>query len=163
MRAIERNREFTGRHMLAIMLVFFGVIISVNVTMAVFARTSWTGFVVKNSYVASQEFNGRLAEARAQAALGWTETLTIADGRVGFTLIDREGRPVPILASTLTLKRPAYEGEDEVVQLAVEADGASANHAVRDGIWIATVEADVGLEHPFVDARRIVVSGGRMR
>ena len=65
-----RSGEFTGRHMLAAMLAFFGVIIAVNITMAVFAQTSWTGFVVRNSYVASQEFNGKVAAARAQAALG---------------------------------------------------------------------------------------------
>ena len=45
------------------MLAFFGVIIAVNVVMATLASTSWTGLVVENSYVASQEFN-RKADAR---------------------------------------------------------------------------------------------------
>ncbi|MER8923553.1 MULTISPECIES: FixH family protein [unclassified Mesorhizobium] len=38
--------------------------------MAVLASRSWTGFVVKNSHVASQEFNRKAGEG-AQAALGW--------------------------------------------------------------------------------------------
>ena len=46
--------RFTGFHMLACMIVFFGVIVAVNLTMATLASQSWTGLVVKNSYVASQ-------------------------------------------------------------------------------------------------------------
>ena len=59
-------REFTGRHMLLIMLAFFGVIISVNIVIAVIANKSWTGLIVKNSYVASQEFNAKISDANKQ-------------------------------------------------------------------------------------------------
>ena len=58
---------FTGWHMLAIMLAFFGTIITVNFTMAYLATSSWSGLVVKNTYVASQQFNGK-TEAIRQAA-----------------------------------------------------------------------------------------------
>jgi nitrogen fixation protein FixH len=61
-----QSREFTGRHMLMIMLAFFGVIITVNVVMARFAMTSWTGLVVENSYVASQQFNEKMMAVRTQ-------------------------------------------------------------------------------------------------
>ncbi|WP_246805071.1 FixH family protein [Mesorhizobium mediterraneum] len=44
--------EFAGRYMPALILAFFTTII-VNLRMAVFASRSWTGFVVKNSCVAS--------------------------------------------------------------------------------------------------------------
>ena len=44
---------FTGRHMLAVMLGFFGVIIAVNVTMAVFAIfLAWTATAVVQDTVA---------------------------------------------------------------------------------------------------------------
>ena len=36
-----------GRHMLLIILGFFGVVIGVNVTMATLASKSWTGLVVE--------------------------------------------------------------------------------------------------------------------
>ncbi|WP_352772427.1 FixH family protein [Mesorhizobium sp. M0684] len=42
--------------------------------MAVLASRSWTGFVVKNSHVARQEFNRKAGEG-AQAALGWSSPL----------------------------------------------------------------------------------------
>ncbi len=53
------SKEFTGRHMWLLAVSFFGVIISVNIVMAVSAARTWTGLVVENSYVASQEFQGR--------------------------------------------------------------------------------------------------------
>ena len=71
------TRPFTGRHMAIIIISFFAVIIAVNLTMAYFARSSWTGLVVKNSYVASQSFNRDAEIARQQQALGWQMTLNV--------------------------------------------------------------------------------------
>src|SRR5690606_31679205 len=59
---------FTGWHMFGAMVLFFGVIISVNLYMAWQATHTWSGLVVKNTYIASQEFNGKVAEAKALAA-----------------------------------------------------------------------------------------------
>lgn len=155
--------EFTGRHMLVIMLAFFGVVISVNVLMAVLARTSWTGTVVENTYVASQEFNAKAAAGRAQAALGWTGTLAIADGTIAYRLVDRSGRPVPLAAVTVLFRHPAYDTRDFAVSLAPHGDGFSRAEAVPDGVWIAEVEADAHRDTPFRDVRRIRVEGGRVR
>jgi len=76
------RREFTGRHMLFIMLGMFGTIIAVNLVMARFAVTTFGGTVVENSYVASQAYNRWLAEARAQDDLGWTLDLVLIPGRI---------------------------------------------------------------------------------
>jgi nitrogen fixation protein FixH len=76
-------RRFTGWHMLAMMVGFFGVVIAVNLTMARIAIGSFGGVVVENSYVASQEFNGWLDAAEAQEALGWDVVTTWReDGRL---------------------------------------------------------------------------------
>lgn len=63
--------RFTGWHMTAILLAFFGVIVAVNFTMAAFATRTFGGVVVENSYVASQKYNGWLKAAREQERLGW--------------------------------------------------------------------------------------------
>lgn len=68
------NREFTGRHMWFVMIGMFGTIIAVNLVMARFAIDTFGGKVVDNSYVASQDYNRWLAEARVQKQLGWTIT-----------------------------------------------------------------------------------------
>lgn len=160
----RQSGEFTGRHMLAIMIAFFGTIIAVNLTMATVAGTSWTGFVVKNSYIASQEFNGKAAAGRAQAALGWTSGLTIADGQIRYRLTDASGAPVTPSAVTVTFRRPAYDAEDRTLSLERLADGTfAANETPRDGIWIVETDAEVGRDKPYRDVRRIVVSDGEMK
>ncbi|HET9398451.1 MAG TPA: FixH family protein [Sphingomicrobium sp.] len=65
------NGSFSGRHMTAILVAFFGVVIAVNFTMALFATRTFGGVVVENSYVASQKYNGWLDAARRQEQLGW--------------------------------------------------------------------------------------------
>lgn len=72
---------FTGRTFLAIMVAFFGVVIAVNITMARLASGTFGGTVVDNSYVASQKFNGWIAQGRAQDRLGWATPLSLDAGR----------------------------------------------------------------------------------
>ena len=108
MAIVTKNSEFrfTGWHMLTCMIAFFGVIIVVNFTMASFASKSWTGLVVKNSYVASQKFNDELAVAEAQQARGWRSQVAYENGELVFQLFDKSGkavtkRLVPMVALTL--------------------------------------------------------------
>lgn len=154
-------RQFTGRHFLLIMIAFFGVIVTVNVTMAVYANTSWTGFVVRNSYVAGLEFNRKSQEHREQAALGWTSALTLSGGTVSFTLADANGSPVPLESGTASFRRPVSDAEDTTLDLAAGADGAlAAPVALPDGGWIVGVTADAGRDAPWHETRRIVVRNG---
>ncbi len=74
-------RAFTGWHMTAILVAFFAVVIAVNMLMATIAVRSFGGAVVENSYVASQKFNGWLAQARAQEKLGWRDRVTLDAAR----------------------------------------------------------------------------------
>lgn len=159
-----QTRPFTGWYMLAIMVAFFGVIISVNLLMATFANTSWTGLVVQNTYVASQQFNERVAESRAQAALGWKGTLTIANGNIRYSLTDASGAPVLIDGVTASFRRPAYEAEDWQVALQRDVDGTfSIATPIRDGIWIVGTEAKVVGSASYQQARRIVVANGELK
>jgi nitrogen fixation protein FixH len=153
---------FTGRHMLLIMVTFFGVIIAVNVTMAYLARSSWTGLVVENSYVASQQFNAKMAETRAQDALGWSSDLTIAEGRVRYELTDKGGHAVALKGVALKFMHPVDDREDERVDLVRGADGIyGASHALSDGVWLVEIAADAGLEKAYRETLRIYVTGGK--
>lgn len=75
------TRRFTGWHMFAILIAFFGVVIAVNLVMATFATRTFGGTVVDNSYVASQEYNRWLAAARAQQEMGWTHRVALDPAR----------------------------------------------------------------------------------
>ena len=165
----ETGREFTGKHMLAVMLVFFGVIIAVNLTMATFARTSWSGLVVQNTYVASQQFNAKAEEGRRQALLGFTPALSVADGVLRFSLADKEGRPVRLTGGTAMLRRPVGDSDDATVGLAPQGEALQTALSVADGAWIVEVhaeiapEAGVALGHPWRETRRIQLRAGTMR
>ena len=160
----QRPREFTGKHMLAVILAFFGVILAVNLTLATLANTSWTGLVVENTYVASQQFNKKAEEGRAQAALGWTGKLTIAWGEVRYSLTDAAGKPVPLHAVKVLFRHPAYEKEDKSVTLALATGQEfAAQHMPKDGVWIVEVDADAGLAEPYREVRRIMISHGALQ
>lgn len=158
------KRELTGWHVLAIMVSFFSIVIVVNLTMAFLARSSWTGFVVENTYVASQQFNQKAAEGRAQAALGWTAKLSIADGKVSYRLVNSVGDVVASKHVTVNFRRPAYASEDQKVDLISQPDGSlSAPVDVRDGMWIVEIDAQAGLVHPYRDVRRITLRNGTIQ
>jgi nitrogen fixation protein FixH len=79
--------QFTGRHAAAIFVAFFGVVAAVNLTMARLASSTFGGVVVRNSYVASQNFNRWLDQANAEKALGWKATaVREADNRLTVSL-----------------------------------------------------------------------------
>ena len=166
----QKPREFTGRHMLISILAFFAVVIGVNVTMATLARKSWTGLVVENTYVASQQFNEKAREGRAQAALGWKGMLTIASGEVRYSVVDAHGKPVPLHGVRVLFRHPAYEAEDKAVTLAAPSSGSAiqtdefaAAHTPKDGVWIVEIDADAGLALPFRDVRRVIISHGALQ
>lgn len=158
-------KEFTGRHMLIVMLCFFGTIITVNLIMALAANTSWSGFVVKNSYVASQQFNEKVAESRAQAALGWQNWFDYRDGKVSYGLRNHSGFPVDIESVTVTFRRPASASEDLTITLSrIDETGTfTANASIHDGIWIVEADADVGMPAAYKYVRRMIIRNGALQ
>ncbi|MFC6620652.1 FixH family protein [Novosphingobium panipatense] len=83
---VTSPKPFTGRHMAAILVAGFGVVIGVNVSMATLASTTFGGIVVENSYVASQQFNRWLSEAARARGLGWRLDAGRTDGHVAVSL-----------------------------------------------------------------------------
>ena len=163
MAMMTRNSEFrfTGYHMLACMFAFFGVIIVVNFTMASFASKSWTGLVVKNSYVASQKFNDELALAQAQKARGWRSTVTYEEGKLAFALFDKAGQPIAADKIVLSIGRPAFEQLDQVIEMQAAMPPASlASLQLEDGSWALKIEALVG-ETTYRRDLRLFVSGSK--
>ena len=155
--------RFTGRHMLIIMIAFFGVIIAVNMVMAFAASRAWTGLVVKNSYVASQNFNADMANARRQASLGWMAGLDIADGTALVSLTRKEtaAQPLQDLTVTLRLSRPTHEADDRVVSLSETAPGHyQASLKIADGLWNAENAAVSPSGESFSQVHLLVISAG---
>lgn len=162
--AAHRPREFTGWHMLAILVAFFGTVITVNMVMFSFAKSSWTGLVVENSYVASQHFNEGLEAARKQAALGWTMDFKVADGHFHYRLTDKAGKPVAARSATAIFRHPAYQGADWTATLTPAANGdLVSDQGPRDGIWVVEINAEAGLETPYRTTQRMTIHDGAIQ
>jgi nitrogen fixation protein FixH len=132
---IAAERPFTGRHMLVIMLAFFAVVLGANLSLVYFANHSWTGLVVKNSYVASQQFN-ETTEKLARAEAGLHVTPAYQAGVLTLTLIDDGQRPFPASHVSVVIGRPSHEGEDRVLELARQSDGVFAVETeLGKGLW----------------------------
>lgn len=143
------QRQITGKHVAIAMVAFFAVIIAVNFTMAGLATSSWTGLVVKNSYVASQNFNRELEKARVQSALGWTSRLIVEPNRIMIQLTDRNGDPVILPHAKLAVGRPAFEQMDRILTLTHQGSGRyAAIDSLEPGVWMARLETALG-DQPF--------------
>jgi nitrogen fixation protein FixH len=148
-----RRHELSGRHVLAAMLLFFAAIIAINVAFSIVAVRSFPGEDVKRSYLQGLNYNDRLAERAAQAALAWSASLQIeprgagAQLRVQFS--DRDGRPVEALTIEGKMRRPATTRDDRVVRFT--ADGAGMYVAdlgpIAPGAWVFQGAATRGTEH----------------
>ena len=155
-----RMEKFTGWHMLAILVLFFGVIVSVNLTLAWYANSSWTGLVVKNSYVASQHFNEDQVERRRQIAMGWQSEIEYGEGRLAVHLSDADGKPVVLDRLEAKVGRPAFEADDRVVVLLPAGGGIYRGETeLASGIWQADLKASDTPEKTWEHAIRFVVSG----
>lgn len=134
--------QLTGRKVTAIFVVFFGVVVAVNFTMAHFASSTFGGVVVENSYVASQNYNRWLEEAAAQQKLGWAASLSrLPDDRVALRF---RGAPDG-LKVTAVARHPLGHAPDQVLAFVRAADGAYVStRAVAPGRWMVRIAAEAG-------------------
>ena len=151
--------RFTGKHMLASMLCFFGVIIAVNFYMASLASKSWTGLIVKNSYVASQEYNSELQKAADQQNRGWKSSVSYGAGTLVLTLRNQNNNVLTFDNVIAEIGRPAFEQSDKALQFVPLATGSNkiAIH-LEQGIWALKIKGNVAGE-PYRRDLRIEVDG----
>lgn len=130
--------ELTGRHAFAIITSAFAVIITVNLTLAYKAVSTFPGLEVKNSYVASQGFNERKA---AQEALGWTMQPRFEAGRMELAFLDRDGLPVRVTDLEVLVGRTTKTQADVWPVFAPTGDGYAADLTLGFGKWMVKVTA----------------------
>lgn len=132
------KRTIDGRHVTAILVAGFAVVIAVNVSVAVVAKRTFGGIVVENSYVASQDYNRWLDEAKEERALGWRAVpRRLPDDRIALALTG-----VPAGARiTAEARHPLGRRPDMV--LTFDADGLSRERLGK-GRWTlrVTIEAN---------------------
>lgn len=125
----EPGFRIKGWHVLAGMVGFFGVIITVNIVFITVALDTFPGEDTRRSYVQGLAYNEVLEERAAQAALGWSASANLTADRVLVEVRDADGAPVRSLRLTGTLRHPAN----------MQLDRDLAFTEVRSGVYAAGV------------------------
>ena len=146
-------RRFTGRRFLAIMVICFGIIIAVNITMATFATRTFPGLIVENSYVASQNFNEWLEAGRAQKALGWTVKTVNEGGMLVIEASSALDQPLTGLVVEATMTHPLGAEPAQTLKLNDLGGGRYAAGPLPHGQWIAEIRLHRGGERYYLKKR----------
>lgn len=139
---IKAPARFSGRHMAAILIGFFAVVLAVNLLLARLAGSTFGGVVVENSYVASQNFNRWLDAAAAERSLGLNaQTSRRADGRVAVVLAGA-GSGASLIA---VARHPLGRLPDQRLQFTREQAGTFVSiQPLPAGRWQLRLEAQSG-------------------
>ena len=144
------NFEIRGWHVLTAILLFFGAIIAVNVTFAVYAVRSFPGEDVQRSYLQGLRYNDTLAERQAQAVLGWQAAVDLrrdTDGAVLEVVLDA-GSASPIDGATLigALEWPTSAQFDRALTFEPQGNGRYVARlgALTPGRWRLRARAERG-------------------
>lgn len=133
------QKELTGRHVALIFGGAFSVIIGVNLALAFNAVATFPGLEVKNSYVASQNFDQNRAE---QQSLGWSVRAEAFDGTVVLGITDANGRPVEVALLEATLGRATHVKDDSKPDFKFDGQRYVAPVDLAPGNWNIRLEAE---------------------
>lgn len=124
-----------------------GLVVSVNIAMAVLAHRSAPGLAVQGSFRTSNAYGAIQQEARRQAGLGWSlEVAPLADGVLRVRLAGPGGATLPGAALKATASRPVGEAEPIALEMVPTGDGVfvAADPLPGAGQWDVTFLATSG-------------------
>jgi nitrogen fixation protein FixH len=141
-----------GYRILWYFVAFFGLIAAVNAVMVTLALRTHTGVITEHAYEKGLAYNQVVEAANAQAALGYTASITYEAGNLAVMIRDARGISLPLHDAKAYLRRPANHALDFVKPLS----GASTPLALpAPGNWEVRVEAVVEGQ-PYQHTQRIV-------
>ena len=159
------QKRLTGRHVLFILLAFFGVVIGVNVTMAKLAIKTLPGTEVDSAYTASLGYEKEILAARDQSARNWKVDAHIERLAGGAALLqvearDRDGRPVTGSKFQGRFERPTDKRADLAIALAEVGIGIYRGRldAVAPGQWDLVLEGDNASGRMFLSKNRVLLN-----
>jgi nitrogen fixation protein FixH len=144
----------TGRRVALISSGLFLLVLAPNIALTVTAVRTFSGLVVPNSYVASQEFDRVKA---AQEALGWRIALAHDDDILRLDLADPAGHAVHPPAFAVTVGRPTTTRDDRTLAMQPTPTGYAADAALAPGHWRVEIVATAENGTAFHQSRDIFV------
>ena len=156
-------KQLTGTRVLAILAVFFMTVFAANGALIYFALHNLRGEVMENPYDASQAFNRRIADARAQDERGWKVDVTARpEGigeRIASTFRDRNGEAIEGLKVIARFEHPFDATRDAETALAADGEGYEGTASpVPPGRWTLVIEASRGSQRLFRSENQMVVA-----
>ncbi|QDC08309.1 FixH family protein [Oceanicola sp. D3] len=148
--------EITGRQVFAVTAGAFAVIIGVNLVMAYKAVSTFPGLEVKNSYVASQQFD---AKREAQEALGWNVAPQYEGGVLAIAVTGPEGRPAVVENFEVMVGRTTVRNQDRMPEFTYEGGRFVAPVDLAQGRWEVRVKANAVDGTPFEQRLILTVRG----
>jgi nitrogen fixation protein FixH len=154
------KRNLTGRHVLILVLTFFGAVFAVNGVFLYQALSSYTGVVAQEPYRKGLKYNERIAAAERQESLGWSAGLELEQGgRLALALSGKDGKPVTGLRVTGVIGRASSSRHDAALAFTEEEAGVyvAAVGELAPGSWVASVEATAsGTDRPADGDRKVL-------
>jgi nitrogen fixation protein FixH len=123
--------EIKGWHVLMWFCMAFGVIITVNLTLAFQAVRTFPGLEVANAYVASQSFD---VDRTAQTALAWDVSATLSDYTLSLVIIE-DGTPIAPAVEHATFGRATNVQFDETPDFSFDGQALRAQVIAGTGNW----------------------------
>ena len=135
-----------------------GLVVAVNIGMAVLAHRSAPGLAVQGSFATSNAYGRIQEESRRQVSLGWSLDVGLKDGRLQTRLSGANGAPLPAGRLRATATRPVGDGTTlafemlEVEPGKFRSDIALPGQGQWDVLFVASSEG-----RNFRHTRRILV------
>ena len=149
-------RGLTGWHVLAMVVGFFTVVITVDVLFAVQAYKTFPGEVSVTPYEDGIAYNRTLSQLATQETYGWKVAAGAQSGRILVEFKDAKGGPVRGLTFTTKLEHPATESGRLAPTLHETAPGIYvADMPGIRGAWDLTLVAKNALGQRFEAERRL--------
>jgi nitrogen fixation protein FixH len=155
-------KPLTGSMVLLWILLFFGVVISVNVTMMTLAIKTLPGVDDDNAYADGLAYNQNIAAARAQDARHWQVSAHVerdanGPGSIVVSAHDAKGAALLGLLFKAVLERPADRRADLSVALSDRGAGSyrGSIEGVAAGQWELVLEGYRGAERMFLSRNRL--------
>ena len=150
----DQRGQLTGWHVLIIFVVFFGIMLSVNILMVVQAIRTFPGEVNSQPYEAGLAYNHTLKEQATERALGWRAkvdhiTVSSTGTVIAVQWLDAAGHPLSGAKVAGQIIRPATEKQSHDLRFVEQSAGLyEAKVTAAPGAWDLSVTAtDARGEH----------------
>lgn len=141
-------REIHGRHVLFVLIGFFGAMLAVNGLFIYLAVSTFNG-LESDAYQKGLHYNDRIDAGSRQAALGWSHSVAFGpNGAVLVSIRDRQDAPVSGLSVVGEISRPVADRFTSTLAFRETGVGAYlAPASLQPGNWIVSLQATRAESH----------------